>query len=60
MKYYFPTFLFLVQAANVPVDFESFFFSEVNPTLSAPIEDVVNSIAKNKICIKVFSTLKPL
>lgn len=40
------------KAANVPVDFESFFFSEVNPTLSAPLEDVVSSIARNKICIK--------
>ncbi|KAM3960641.1 isocitrate dehydrogenase [NAD] subunit beta, mitochondrial isoform 1-T1 [Aphomia sociella] len=40
------------KAANIPVDFESFFFSEVNPTLSAPLEDVVNSIARNKICIK--------
>ncbi|XP_028172146.1 isocitrate dehydrogenase [NAD] subunit beta, mitochondrial-like [Ostrinia furnacalis] len=42
----------LEQAASIPVDFESFFFSEVNPTLSAPLEDVVNSISKNKICIK--------
>ncbi|XP_073950900.1 probable isocitrate dehydrogenase [NAD] subunit beta, mitochondrial [Choristoneura fumiferana] len=41
-----------VQAAGIPVDFESYFFSEVNPTLSAPLEDVVNSIARNKICIK--------
>ncbi|XP_063369215.1 probable isocitrate dehydrogenase [NAD] subunit beta, mitochondrial [Cydia amplana] len=40
------------KAAGIPVDFESFFFSEVNPTLSAPLEDVVNSIARNKICIK--------
>ncbi|XP_060806980.1 isocitrate dehydrogenase [NAD] subunit beta, mitochondrial isoform X2 [Amyelois transitella] len=40
------------KATNIPVDFESFFFSEVNPTLSAPLEDVVNSIARNKICIK--------
>ncbi|KAG6461077.1 hypothetical protein O3G_MSEX012402 [Manduca sexta] len=40
------------KAASIPVDFESFFFSEVNPTLSAPLEDVVNSIARNKICIK--------
>lgn len=40
------------KAANVPVDFESFFFSEVNPTLSAPLEDVVSSIARNKTCIK--------
>ncbi|XP_063629900.1 probable isocitrate dehydrogenase [NAD] subunit beta, mitochondrial [Cydia splendana] len=40
------------KSAGIPVDFESFFFSEVNPTLSAPLEDVVNSIARNKICIK--------
>ncbi|XP_026498846.2 isocitrate dehydrogenase [NAD] subunit beta, mitochondrial isoform X1 [Vanessa tameamea] len=40
------------KAAGIPVDFESFFFSEVNPTLSAPLEDVVGSIARNKICIK--------
>ncbi|CAG9794780.1 unnamed protein product [Diatraea saccharalis] len=40
------------KAAGIPVDFESFFFSEVNPTLSAPLEDVVNSITRNKICIK--------
>ncbi|XP_034837455.1 isocitrate dehydrogenase [NAD] subunit beta, mitochondrial isoform X1 [Maniola hyperantus] len=40
------------KAAGIPVDFESYFFSEVNPTLSAPLEDVVGSIARNKICIK--------
>nr|WIJ39643.1 mitochondrial isocitrate dehydrogenase [NAD] subunit beta isoform X1 [Dioryctria sylvestrella] len=40
------------KASSIPVDFESFFFSEVNPTLSAPLEDVVNSISRNKICIK--------
>lgn len=28
------------KAAGVPVDFESYFFSEVNPTLSAPLEEV--------------------
>ncbi|KAH1017702.1 hypothetical protein HUJ05_008306 [Dendroctonus ponderosae] len=28
------------KAAGVPVDWESYFFSEVNPTLSAPLEDV--------------------
>ncbi|XP_028031820.1 isocitrate dehydrogenase [NAD] subunit beta, mitochondrial isoform X1 [Bombyx mandarina] len=51
-----PELVYAVQevfkAASIPVDFESFFFSEVNPTLSAPLEDVVNSIAVNKICIK--------
>ncbi|XP_049880771.1 isocitrate dehydrogenase [NAD] subunit beta, mitochondrial isoform X2 [Pectinophora gossypiella] len=40
------------KAAGIPVDFEMYFFSEVNPTLSAPLEDVVNSISRNKICIK--------
>ncbi|KAK7866942.1 hypothetical protein R5R35_014718 [Gryllus longicercus] len=40
------------KAAGVPVDFEPFFFSEVNPTLSAPLDDVANSIAKNGICLK--------
>ncbi|KAJ2937140.1 hypothetical protein O0L34_g19502 [Tuta absoluta] len=51
-----PELVYAVQevfkAASIPVDFESFFFSEVNPTLSAPLEDVVNSITRNKICIK--------
>jgi isocitrate dehydrogenase (NAD+) len=40
------------KAANVPVDFEPFFLSEVNPSLSSPLEDVVASIQKNKICLK--------
>jgi isocitrate dehydrogenase (NAD+) len=40
------------KAANVPVDFEPFFLSEVNPTLSAPLEDVAASIRRNKICLK--------
>lgn len=41
------------QAANVPVDFETFFFSEINPVLSSKLEDVAASIRKNKICLKV-------
>ncbi|XP_030369897.1 isocitrate dehydrogenase [NAD] subunit beta, mitochondrial [Scaptodrosophila lebanonensis] len=40
------------KAANVPVDFESYFLSEINPVLSAKLEDVVASIQKNKVCIK--------
>lgn len=50
-------FLFL-QAAGVPVDFEPFFFSEVNPTLSATLEQVTNSINKNGICLKVILVQK--
>lgn len=41
------------KAAGVPVDFEPYFLSEINPVLSAKLEDVVASISKNKICIKV-------
>ncbi|KAK5644599.1 hypothetical protein RI129_005899 [Pyrocoelia pectoralis] len=40
------------KAAGVPVDFEPYFFSEVNPTLSAPIDQVTSSITKNKVCLK--------
>ncbi|XP_046736476.1 isocitrate dehydrogenase [NAD] subunit beta, mitochondrial [Diprion similis] len=40
------------KAANVPVEFETFFLSEVNPTLSAPLERVSGSIAKNRVCLK--------
>nr|CAD7394375.1 unnamed protein product [Timema cristinae] len=40
------------KAAGIPVDFEPFFFSEVNPTLSAPLEDVAGSITRNGICLK--------
>lgn len=45
--------VFFFKAANVPVDFETFFFSEINPVLSSKLEDVTASIAKNKICLKV-------
>uniref|UniRef100_U5EYC6 Isocitrate dehydrogenase [NAD] subunit, mitochondrial n=1 Tax=Corethrella appendiculata TaxID=1370023 RepID=U5EYC6_9DIPT len=40
------------KAADVPVDFETYFLSEVNPTLSAPLDDVAKSINKNRICLK--------
>ncbi|XP_017769543.1 PREDICTED: isocitrate dehydrogenase [NAD] subunit beta, mitochondrial isoform X2 [Nicrophorus vespilloides] len=40
------------RAASVPVDFETYFFSEVNPTLSAPLNDVVASISRNRVCLK--------
>ncbi|KAH0558179.1 isocitrate dehydrogenase [NAD] subunit beta, mitochondrial [Cotesia glomerata] len=40
------------KAANVPVEFEPYFLSEVNPTLSAPLEQVSNSIARNRVCLK--------
>ncbi|XP_055601668.1 isocitrate dehydrogenase [NAD] subunit beta, mitochondrial-like [Uranotaenia lowii] len=40
------------KAADVPVDFETLFLSEVNPTLSSPLEDVVRSINRNKVCLK--------
>ncbi|KAL9894247.1 isocitrate dehydrogenase [NAD] subunit beta, mitochondrial isoform 1-T1 [Glossina fuscipes fuscipes] len=40
------------KSADVPVDFECYFLSEVNPVLSAKLEDVIASIRKNKVCIK--------
>lgn len=40
------------KAANIPIDFETYFFSEVNPTLSAPLEQVASSISKNRVCLK--------
>jgi len=41
------------KAADVPVEFEPYFLSEVNPTLSAPLDQVSNSIARNRVCLKV-------
>lgn len=40
------------KAAGIPIDWESYFFSEVNPTLSAPLEDVAKSISKNRVALK--------
>jgi len=40
------------KAAGVPVKFEGFYLSETNPTISAPLEDVVASVQKNGICLK--------
>jgi isocitrate dehydrogenase (NAD+) len=45
--------MLIFQAAGVPVDFETFFFSEVHHTMSAPLEDVAKSITTNGICLKV-------
>ncbi|KAJ8686216.1 hypothetical protein QAD02_022010 [Eretmocerus hayati] len=42
----------IFKAADVPVEFEPFFLSEVNPTLSAPLESVSKSIARNGVCLK--------
>lgn len=40
------------KAADVPIDFETYFLSEVNPLLSAPLDDVTRSISKNRVCLK--------
>lgn len=39
-------------AAKVPITFEPLFFSEVNPSLSTPLETVAESIRKNGVCLK--------
>lgn len=41
------------EAASIPVDFDNYFLSEINHRMSAPLEDVANSISKNGICLKV-------
>lgn len=40
------------KAAGVPIEFETFFFSEVHAGMSAPLETVAKSIQKNGICLK--------
>lgn len=40
------------KAADVPIEFETYFLSEVNPLLSAPLDDVTRSISKNRVCLK--------
>lgn len=44
--------LSVFKAAGVPVDFETFFFSEIQHTLSAPLKDVAASISRNGVCLK--------
>lgn len=46
-------FVIFWKAAQVPVEFEMFFLSEIQHTLSAPLEDVAASISRNGICLKV-------
>ena len=40
------------KAAAVPMDFEVYFMSEVPSALSSPVQSVVDSIARNGICLK--------
>lgn len=42
----------VLSAISVPIDFEEFFLSEVNPSMSVPLETVVNSIKENGIALK--------
>ncbi|CAL8149148.1 unnamed protein product [Orchesella dallaii] len=42
----------VLEAAGAPVDFETYFLSDIQPMLSAKVEDVVSSVAKNAVCIK--------
>ncbi|KAK4875331.1 hypothetical protein RN001_011753 [Aquatica leii] len=51
-----PELVYAVQevfkAIGAPVDFEPYFLSEVNPSLSVPLEKVAASINKNRVCLK--------
>jgi len=40
------------KAAGVPMDFEVFFLSEVHPSLSVPVNTVIDSISRNGLCLK--------
>jgi len=40
------------RSISVPVDFEVYFMSEVHSALSTPVDTVVDSIARNGLCLK--------
>ncbi|XP_015787653.1 isocitrate dehydrogenase [NAD] subunit beta, mitochondrial [Tetranychus urticae] len=42
----------VLAAMQTPVVFEEMFLSEVNPTMSVPLEQAIDSIRKNKIALK--------
>lgn len=42
----------VLSAISVPIEFEEFFLSEVNPSMSVPLETVVESIKQNGIALK--------
>lgn len=50
----------LPQAADVPVEFETFFFSEVHAGMSAPLDQVAGSVTRNGVCLKVTSCILSL
>merc|ERR1711892_1318125 len=48
------------KAAAVPMDFEVYFMSEVHSALSVPVKTVVDSIARNGLCLKGILTTPSL
>lgn len=42
----------VLAAISVPIEFEEFFLSEINPSMSVPLETVVDSIKQNGIALK--------
>ena len=44
--------LIIFQAANIPIDFEKYYISELSPEKSTPLELVVQNIRRNGICLK--------
>lgn len=42
----------VLSAISVPIEFEEYFLSEINPSMSVPLETVVNSIKSNGIALK--------
>lgn len=42
----------VLSAVSVPIEFEEYFLSEINPSMSVPLETVVKSIKQNGIALK--------
>ena len=42
----------VVQAMGAPLQFEELFLSEINPTMSVPVETAIDSIKRNQVALK--------
>lgn len=42
----------VIQAMGSPLEFEELFISEINPTMSVPVETAVESIKRNQVALK--------
>ena len=42
----------VLESTGAPVDFEPFFLSEIQPGFSAPLDEVVESVRRNNVCLR--------